>query len=493
VKTWIGGVGGFLIRELADLVRQRTLLLLTVLGPFLILFAFGAGYRDERLVLRTVFVGPDDRAYRELVDEYAGRFDEFIDARGYTTDLFAARRALEAGDIDAVVVFPLDPMAEILDGRRAEVTVIHDQLNPIQQVGVDFAVRIATDEVNQAVVEQVLALAQEEVAPYRETVELVNERREGLRRAGGDQGEALDDLARAVDRLRDQTATVERFGALYADPDEREQLTELRRTLDDAAEDLERLQALRGEATDADLRRLDQQLGQLDEQLDLIGAVEPAVLARPFYSRTETVSAVTIDQVDFFGAAAVALLLQHLALSLGALTFVRDRAMGLFELVRVGPLGAAEVLAGKLISFLGLGVVVAALLVATLHLLLAVPLLGALWWLAAVLGLLLLASVGIGFTLSLLSRSDTQAVQYAMLVLLASLFFSGFFLDHERFEWVVSGAARLLPVTSGISGLQDVMLRGRAPDPLDLGVLAVLSVAGLVASWALLRRELRTA
>jgi ABC-2 type transport system permease protein len=492
MKLFAGVVVGFFRRELADLTRQRMLIVLTILGPFVILMAFGAGYRDERLVLRTVFVGPDDETYTELLETHAERFTEFIDNRGYTSDLFAARGALERGEIDAVVVFPLDPVDDILDGRRSEVSVIHDQLNPIQRVAVGFAVRIATDEVNQAVVEQILAQAQAEAAPYRESITVINQRRQVLEAAtGADQDEALDELAEAVGRLRDQTTTLEAFWSRYGTEQEREQLGELRDELDVTAEQLD---VLRGgdQMTDAERRRLDDQLGRLEEAAELVESVDPAVLARPFLSRTETLSAVEIDQTDFFGAAAVALLLQHLAMSLGALTFVRDRAMGLFELIRVGPVGATEVLLGKLGAFFAVGAVVGATLLGAIHFLLGVPVLGAVGWLVGLVGLLLVASIGIGFVVSLLARSDTQAVQYAMLILLASLFFSGFFIDHERFRTVVSGTARLLPVTSAISGLQDVMLRGRPPQTIDVVVLGALAAGSIAVAWFLLRRELRT-
>lgn len=491
MKLFGGAVVGFFRREIADLTRQRMLVLLTILGPFLILLAFGAGYRDERLVLRTAFVGPNDDSYRQLIEDYGERFEEFIDSQGYTSNLVEAGRRLDRGDIDAIVIFPRDPMADILAGNRSEVTVIHDQLNPLQRVAVEFAVRIATDEVNQAVVEQLLVRAQEETLPYRESIDVIAERRRDLSEASGPQERAaLEDLATAVDQLREQTTALDVFWAEYGDESDREQFLRFRDELDVTAD---QLGAARGGMSEVEERRLADQLARLDEAAAMVERVEPAVLARPFFSRTETLSRLEIDQTDFFGAAAVALLLQHLAMSLGALTFVRDRALGLFELIRVGPVGASETLIGKMLAFFTVGSIVAATLLAAIHYLLGVPMAGEVVWLVGVTALLLAASIGLGFVLSLVSKSDTQAVQYAMLILLASLFFSGFFIDHERFRTLVSGAARFLPVTSAISALQDIMLRGTSPEIIDVGVLAILAVGSSALSWFLLRRELRTA
>jgi ABC-2 type transport system permease protein len=79
------------------------------------------------------------------------------------------------------------------------------------------------------------------------------------------------------------------------------------------------------------------------------------------------------------------------------------------------------------------------------------------------LALLILASLGIGLLISILSKSETQAVQLSMLMLLLSIFFGGFFLPLENFWEPIRAVSYLLPLTPGILGLQDIMLRGIAP------------------------------
>ena len=63
--------------------------------------------------------------------------------------------------------------------------------------------------------------------------------------------------------------------------------------------------------------------------------------------------------------------------------------------------------------------------------------------------LLVLASIGIGIVVALVSDSDRQAVQVALLVLLASVFFSGLALDLDQFSAPVRAVSALLPVTPG--------------------------------------------
>ena len=74
--------------------------------------------------------------------------------------------------------------------------------------------------------------------------------------------------------------------------------------------------------------------------------------------------------------------------------------------------------------------------------------------------LLSFASLGLGLLISTIVDSERQAVQLSMLVLLASVFFSGFVLPLDQFITPLRIAAYSLPVTHGIQLLQDYMLRG---------------------------------
>jgi ABC-2 type transport system permease protein len=67
-------------------------------------------------------------------------------------------------------------------------------------------------------------------------------------------------------------------------------------------------------------------------------------------------------------------------------------------------------------------------------------------------------------------------VQFSMLILIASVFFSGFFLSLSSLLPAVHFVSFALPVTYGIQALRDIMLAGRAP---GLGTLLPLAGLGL--------------
>ena len=150
-----------------------------------------------------------------------------------------------------------------------------------------------------------------------------------------------------------------------------------------------------------------------------------------------------------------------MAVTLIALSVVRERTSGLFELFRVSPIRTGELVVGKLLAF---GLLRAAIAVMTFALLIVGlrtcrcsatrPLL------AGVVALLVLASLGLGLLIAAVSDSERQAVQLSLLLLLASVFFSGFVLGTDEFSEPVRSLTALLPVTNGIRLIGDVMLRG---------------------------------
>ncbi len=179
-----------------------------------------------------------------------------------------------------------------------------------------------------------------------------------------------------------------------------------------------------------------------------------------FHREASSVLPAPVTVTDFFAPAAVALLVQHLVLTLGAMSLVNDRGIGLFEVFQVGPIGPGRVLVGKHAAHLLVGALVSAALLFGVTRGLGVPAAGDPLWLALGMFGLLSASLALGSVVALLARSATQAVQYAMLVLLGGLFFGGFLLELDAFRYPVKAVSWLLPVTYGIRLLRDVMLRG---------------------------------
>lgn len=217
------------------------------------------------------------------------------------------------------------------------------------------------------------------------------------------------------------------------------------------------------------------------------------VLAQPTRAEVINVSTVEPSATNFYSPGVLALILQHLAVTLVAISLVRERTSGLIELFRISPISTWEVIIGKVLAFGLLCGGISAITLVLMVRVLGVPLIGDPWQVAGVLALLTVASLGLGLLIGILSDSERQAVQLSLLMLLAAVFFSGFVLPIEEFTSGVRTAAYLLPVTHGIRLTQDLMLRGWTNAGWQVFALAGIGAVLLLVSWALLRRSMTRA
>jgi ABC-2 type transport system permease protein len=221
--------------------------------------------------------------------------------------------------------------------------------------------------------------------------------------------------------------------------------------------------------------------------------IPPEVVAAPTKADVRNIAPSQPQVLAYYGPAVLALILQHLAVTLVALSLVRERTSGVIELFRVAPVNAWEVIAGKVLAYLLIGGGIALLTMALLVDVFDIPMLGDPVTLAIAIGLVLLASLGIGLVIAVVSDSERQAVQLSLLLLLASVFFSGFVLAISEFNEPVRILAYTLPVTHGIALFQDIMLRGGTTQTWEFGALALIAFVTLAVAWRGLRRGMTRA
>jgi ABC-2 type transport system permease protein len=229
---------------------------------------------------------------------------------------------------------------------------------------------------------------------------------------------------------------------------------------------------------------------QAIQQVPGASLIPAKVIAQPTKVVTINLAPSEPAVVPFFGPAVLALILQHMAVTLTALSLVRERLSGVMEIFRIAPVNAVEILIGKYIAFGIVNAVIASVVTALLVGTLGVPFLGNPLLLAGVIALLVLASLGLGLFISVISDSERQAVQLSLLVLLASVFFSGFVISIDEFLPAVRSATYVLPVTHGIRLIQDLLLRGTTTAWWEVGALAAIAAVLVLVTWLLFRRSM---
>lgn len=497
-------VAAFVRKETVDVANQPRLLASLVIAPFVILLAFGLGYRKTQSPYRAWFVAPAGSVFLDRVRDDADQLGRYIRIAGTGTDPEAAKRKLQKGEIDVVVQFPDRPLDTILSGEQAPIAILHNRIDPIELTAIDFASRLAVDEVNGQILAGIVTSGQDAAAPLREpfagAADMVSAADQAMAR--GDSAEArrqLDELSNRVGTAEaGVTATTAMLAQFSAQGGGAETVQQHAATvIDDIAKVRQHLGDAQRAANGGDLDRSRVQLGALHDALTAADAnfstftnVEAKVLVRPFVSSVASVTPTRGVVSDFYAPAAVMLLVQQFGVAFGALSFVRERELGILEVFRAAPLGPSETVVGKYIGYLLVGGGVAAALMALVVWGLRTPMNGR--WSDAVvaLALTLLASIGLGLAISLASPNDTQAVQFTMITLLASLFFSGFFLAVEQLTYPARVLSWLLPSTFGNQLLRDVMLRGVRLDRTATMAIAAYGVLAFVLTWLGTRRRL---
>jgi ABC-2 type transport system permease protein len=504
----------FIGKEGNEVRRQPRLLLSLILGPFLILLLFGIGYQGESSVLTAIFVLPQGGNYSHNIADYQKLVGSQLIITDLTTDQRSALRRLNAGEVDLVVVVPEDVTKQISAGSQAVVPVYFNEIDPLRVSWVTYLTYLYTNEINRQTVAAAASQGQESAGDVRSAIVRMRNALTVIENHM-EQGN-ITDARREAQGLRGPSANTQLAvllaGALLASDtpimgaDRSNSNSAQRRT--DLLEGRVVTQRIAGNVQqlnddlakpDPDRNRVKEDISQLRTDLDTLDrltgqfqSINPMVLASPFYADARNTARIQPTYTSFYAPGVLILLLQHTAVTLAALSMVRERLLGTVELFRVSPVTATEIMVGKYIGFLLLlGAVAAVLLtlmsnnltVAGFHAGLGVPMLGNWWLLALTLGLVGFASVGLGFFISTISRSESQAVQLTMLVLLTSVFFSGFFLRLETLwppVWTISYA---LPVTYGISATQTIMLRGEEPRVALLGALAALGLLFALLSY----------
>jgi ABC-2 type transport system permease protein len=486
----------FLRKEIFEILRQPRLVFTLVLGPFLILLLFGIGYRADAPELRTLFVVHEGSPLAAQIDEYATSLGPQLVYMGVTSDGAGALDLLHRGGVDVVAVAPPNAMEMIRENQPAVFTLYHREIDPFQVDYINYFGQVYVDEVNRRVLREITVQGQQDASTLSEDIRIARSSASALTsalRAGDDQGARSQQ--RELDSRLDNVALV--IGASLG------VLSGVEQTLggqdESASQMLSNLTQLRQDTqeieqdTDPNSRlgraeRIEEGLVRLEENIAEFQAVNPDVLVSPFRSETRSIAPIQPDAPNFFAPAVLALLLQHLAVTFAALSVVRERSVGTMELFRVSPLSALEALLGKYLSYMIFGSFIAAALALLMIYVLQVPMLG--YWLnfVIVLALILFTSLSIGFMISIISQTDSQAVQYTMIVLLASVFFSGFLMSLNMIWEPVRVVSWLLPTTYGIVLLRDIMLRGLVPDVMLLGGLAAIGVVLFFFAWFMLGR-----
>jgi len=174
-----------------------------------------------------------------------------------------------------------------------------------------------------------------------------------------------------------------------------------------------------------------------------------------------------------------------------ALSVTREIERGTMESLLSMPITPFEIMLGKIVPYILVGFVQAALIIGIGITLFAVPVVGSLAVLAALSTLFIATNLSIGYTFSTVAQNQLQAMQMSMMFFLPNILLSGFLFPFAGMPVWAQWIGEALPLTHFLRIVRSIMLKGSSLSDLRYDSIAMF-ILMLVAMGIAVTRFRRT-
>jgi ABC-2 type transport system permease protein len=170
-----------------------------------------------------------------------------------------------------------------------------------------------------------------------------------------------------------------------------------------------------------------------------------------------------------------------------ALSVTREVERGTMESLLSMPIRPVEILFGKILPYVLVGFIQAALIIGIGVLLFEVPVRGSLIMLALLSTLFITTNLSIGYTFSTIVQNQLQAMQLSMMFFLPSILLSGFMFPFMGMPVWAQYIGEGLPLTHYLRIVRAIMLKGATLHNLEYDAIALLALMVLAMTIAVTR------
>ena len=168
-----------------------------------------------------------------------------------------------------------------------------------------------------------------------------------------------------------------------------------------------------------------------------------------------------------------------------AVAVVREREHGNLELLINTPVSTTQLMIGKVVPYIFIGVIQLALILAIGRVLFAVPMHGSVLQLYLAASVFIAANLALGLFVSTVVKTQFQAIQITIFFLLPSILLSGFVFPFDGMPTFVQYLGEILPTTHFIRITRGIMLRDAVladmyQDLLALGIFTLVAMTAAV-------------
>ena len=142
------------------------------------------------------------------------------------------------------------------------------------------------------------------------------------------------------------------------------------------------------------------------------------------------------------------------------LAMTRERERGTFENLLATPALPLEVMTGKIVPYILIGLIQVTLVLLAARYVFSVPMQGSILLLYGVVLIFIAANLTLGITFSSLARNQLQAMQMTFFFFLPSMLLSGFMFPFRGMPYWAQVIGNMLPLTHFLSLVRGLMLKG---------------------------------
>jgi ABC-2 type transport system permease protein len=183
----------------------------------------------------------------------------------------------------------------------------------------------------------------------------------------------------------------------------------------------------------------------------------------------------------------IGLILLFIGTVITSLGVVKEREQGTLEQLAVTPLRPVDVIVGKIAPYFLVAVVDMAVVTTVGILIFDVPFRGSIVMFAAFALVYLFVVLGLGVLISTVSRSQGEAIQLAIMVLLPQVMLSGMIFPLQSMAAGVRWIGYLLPLTYFVMGMRGIFLKASSAAALAIPLLVLTMMATVIFVLAILR------
>jgi ABC-2 type transport system permease protein len=170
-----------------------------------------------------------------------------------------------------------------------------------------------------------------------------------------------------------------------------------------------------------------------------------------------------------------------------SLSLTRESERGTMENLLAMPVTPLEVMVGKILPYIGIGLVQVAIILLAARYVFGVPIVGSFALLGIGVLVFIAGLLALGYTFSTIAKTQMQAMQMTFFFFLPSIFLSGFLFPFNGMPGWAQFLGQIFPLTHFLRIVRGVVLKGSSLAELQLDILALVAFLIVVALIALTR------